>query len=601
MSWTRLLFHPWLWVWGCCALVAITFGFSWSNVANQAQYMLAPMKAIDPSFIPSDWLTHETYHYHENFVHLAVLLNALGPLPWMSALLNLGLILLGFFLLFSLLRSLETPHLAAASLLLVALVCADRTRTVADSYIFASGLQPSVVAASFWLVAIVAFVSNRFLGSGLALAAGGYFHINFLVLGFPAFGLAHLMLGRPDFIRRCLMQLVPSAVVLIPELPTLLAAGVGPDAGVAREIMQSIRAPAHYIPLSYIEDFVPYAFWIAAGLFATAWISHRDAQRRVRALIVGFTAPVAVATALTTIVFVPQVSQLFFWRMAPFGMIISQIAVIHAMMTTVPDHSASEERGNLKLLVVVLVASLVVWLSWYGLGYDERSRQAILVMALAAGLILLLPRLPESWGGAIAGRAKARLWAAVVLSSLSVLPALGHQFYMTVSTSTILPTSSRDDKQRLYAWVRTTPPSARFLTSPDLGGFRLRGQRAIVADWQSTPMLASELIAWYRLMEDISGRRNVGSLDEAVRGYACMTPERLERLAEQHRLDYAVFRTPLPSTLESYPVAYSNESFVVLDLRHDPAAARRDERVNVQPEGQNAEGQNAATGCDRSG
>ena len=52
-------------------------------VSNQHQYFLLGMRLADSDFIPRDWYTWQTTHYHFAFGYLLWLLGKLGPL-WLT-------------------------------------------------------------------------------------------------------------------------------------------------------------------------------------------------------------------------------------------------------------------------------------------------------------------------------------------------------------------------------------------------------------------------------------------------------------------------------------------------------------------------------------
>src|SRR5258706_7013169 len=98
---------------------------------------------------------------------------------------------------------------------LAGLLALGGARCLAGSYLFAGYLQPSSLATIGWLVAMVAFAKDRVLGAGIALAAAGACHANFLLLGIPLFGAAELVTTRRFDVKRMAALLAPSLVVLV--------------------------------------------------------------------------------------------------------------------------------------------------------------------------------------------------------------------------------------------------------------------------------------------------------------------------------------------------------------------------------------------------
>jgi hypothetical protein len=94
--------------------------------------------------------------------------------------------------------------------------------------------------------------------------------------------------------------------------------------------------------------------------------------------------------------------------------------------------------------------------------------------------------------------------------------------------------------------------------------FRLQSERAVVVDWKASPVLATEILEWYRRMGRVSGDSAVAGLDQAEAGYASLSRASLDSLSRDYGAGYAVFRTPRADTGE---VVYHNPDYVVLRLR----------------------------------
>jgi len=126
----------------------------------------------------------------------------------------------------------------------------------------------------------------------------------------------------------------------------------------------------------------------------------------------------------------------------------------------------------------------------------------------------------------------------------------------------------------VYRWAAATPPSTLFLIPPEMGDFRLLTERSVVVDYKSIPLGTQALLAWYRLLETVSGQPGFRSAAAARDGYAAMDAARLADLARLYRCDYAV----LPNTAETRAmageVAFSDPRFLALrcpGVRPDPA------------------------------
>jgi hypothetical protein len=418
-------------------------------------------------------------------------------------------------------------------LVVLLFVLIDRTRTVGMSYVFEEGLQPSVVASVAWLAAILWFIRGRIQLSGVFLALGGVFHANFLILGIGMFGLAHLVLGRDALLRRLAGQLIPSLLILSFDLPLILTMSSGEDSGAARTIFQHIRAPHHYIPETYLMDFWAWSGWILAGLGATLTIDLRSVRVQTLALLGSIAAGVIGATVLTTLVFVPTISQLYFWRLAPFGVIISQVAVASFAVRVTGGTLSLFDRNNPAPRVLIALGSMLV-LRGYLHNYQILSYPIMTILSLSVltvGLAMLIRYKPSAVGISVS------IFAVAAVGLLfSYLPGRVSAAY---SRSTLFSTQALGEEGKLYQWAQRSPINSNFLIPPELEEFRLLGARAIVVDWKSTPIKPRELIAWHKRVEEVAGRK-VESKDDAVAGYRNQSLAQLSQTALRFGANYIV-------------------------------------------------------------
>jgi hypothetical protein len=121
--------------------------------------------------------------------------------------------------------------------------------------------------------------------------------------------------------------------------------------------------------------------------------------------------------------------------------------------------------------------------------------------------------------------------------------------------------------RELYAFARSTAPESQFVIPPNLKSFRLFGERAVVVDWQSTPMKPYELVEWYRRLGQVSGNPRVKTVAEAEAGYARMDQSRLNRLVADYRADYVVQRQPFDPRQVNGELVFSNREFLVFQVQ----------------------------------
>jgi hypothetical protein len=514
-------------------LVAFSFGFSYGNVGNQVTYYPHALNHLYPDFLAYDWLVKETTPYHGRFEWIVWLTHELGSVAWWSAILNLVLVTVGIFVIYRIALAYTQQWALVTFFIVLLVVMIDRTQTVGTSYLFGEGLQPAAVASVAWLASILLFLRGRIQLSGVSLAFGGLFHANFLILGIGMFGLAHLALGRDALLRRLAGQLIPSLLILSFDLPLILTMSSGEGSAAARTIFQQIRAPHHYIPETYLMDFWAWSGWMLAGLGATLSIDVRLVRLPTLALLGSIAASVIGATLLTTLVFVPTISQLYVWRLAPFGVIISQVVVASFAVRVTGGTLALFDWQNPASRALVALGSLLV-LRWYLHNYQILSYPIMTILGmsvLTVGLAMLIRYKPSAVGISVS------IFAVAAGGLLfSYLPSRVSAAY---GRSTLFSPQTLGEEGELYQWAQRSPINSNFLIPPELEEFRLFGARAIVVDWKSTPIKPSELIAWHKRVEEVAGRK-VGNEDDAVKGYRNQSLSQLSKTARRFGANYIV-------------------------------------------------------------
>ena len=551
------------WGWAGLTLALLVAGADFGlnyGINNQNVYLLAGLRAIRPDLLSHDWLASQTYLIHPVFSALIPILARIGPLPLLTVLLSVLMVggsLLAFRAVF---RSLDASSATAATLLLATAFVAQRTRSVGVTYLFNNFLQPSSFAVFGMLLAIVCFLHGRYLASGIVLALGAAFHDSYLVIGIMVFGLVHLTLGREGLIRRGLMQLLPAGLVLLKELPVLLTVAKDPQREASFHIFQLIRAPHHFYPPSFLGDYLHYIAWLLLAIAAASpWEAPLNPiLRRLWRLQFVLVGIVSVSTLLTTVVFIPRVSMLLLTRAAPFSVLLAEVVVIHAILAKLtgrpPELAAPWPAWRNRLWAVGLALPLV-----RAATHKPTADDLVLPLLLLVGtLVYLWWKRSDSSGTAPSDSRGNRVAALVSASVLAVF------LFISVKESTLIHGVGTKTEQALYAWARTTDQAAVFLIPPNMADFRLQSERAVVVDWKASPVLASEVLEWYRRIGRISGDSAVAGLEQAEAGYAKLTPAALDSLKGEYGAEYAVFRAP---RADSSGVVYRNQDFEVVDLR----------------------------------
>lgn len=549
---------------------ALSFGLNY-GIDNQSAYMLGALRLLDPSVLAKDWYALGPGNYHPAFAYIGWLLLALDRGGfWVGAAL-IAVVTAGTMCFYWLASILYERRIALASFLFfLALAFITRTYSIAVTYAFDFILQPSTLGSVFLIAAIPPFVAGRFFLSGIFLGLSGLFHANYLMLGIATFGLAQLALGKKDLRPRLLHQLGPAMLVFLLLLKLILRSVASPDGAAAQDILFNVRSPHHYAPLSFKSTFFSIAAWQMLGMGAGAWLLRGNAGKgkKLGALIFAFGALLWIGTALTTIFPIQRVTQLFVWRFAPYhSMLLGLLfcaAAVH--IATKPSLIQRIPPSSLALTLAGIVS----------VGLTERLGQQI-AWALLTTLLPALIAVALWFGKPLAERFKIPLtrvqqwlgrrgvWLVLAVSAVACF-RVGKSYVKSFRTESNLLNKSPNAEKELYAWVRAnTPKDALFLTPPSIEGFRLWGERAIVADWKGSPYAPSDVLEWYHRLEDISGRPNFRKRDDVFEGYANLDEKRVLKLRDKYKFDYVVIQRGREQKLPG-KVIYQNARFSVIEL-----------------------------------
>lgn len=550
---------------------ALGYGFHY-GADNQVVYLLDALMVLRPDILGADWFASETVHYHRAFTYLAAPLMAASPAGWGIAAALTALVVAGMTGLYALARAVLPRRLALAGFLLtLAFASVGKTEGLAASYIFNYTFQPSTIGGAGLLVALALFARGRWLACGVVLAVAGLFHENYLILDFAAFGVAGVLLGRDQLVRRLALTLGPSFLVLLTLVPLILQsmrAGSPEIARQAQEILFEIRGPHHYDPERFKDGFTPLLVWQVLGL-SVGWTLLRGREgRRLGVALVGILAVLWGGSVLSAAAHVPQVTRLFVWRLAPFSDLLSQFLVAGgaALLLAEPRRIAMLPPARVALIGGSLSLLLIL-----NVGHKVGDTWAKLVIALAAAVVVawlgarVVDRLPREE----LRQSVRRLWTralpplALVGGLAALVGPVGGTFERLGKTPAALDPMSGDERG-LTAWMRDqSPQDARFLVPPDLAEARFFGQRAVVVDWKSSPILADELIEWKKRMADVTGvARFAGQRD--VGNYHKLPREPLLAVARKYQADFIVVRRSREVEFKDLQVAFKNRGFVVL-------------------------------------
>ncbi len=555
-------------------MLAVSLGYAVSlglhyGIANQNSYLIRPLHMYDPSLLANDWVTTQVTSHHPCFEIVAAGLYHLSPEGRAFAYANVLCAALLAVVVYRLLRTFDERWVAVTAwVMLLAVMRFTGTSSVSGSYIIRGYLQPSTIGALGFLAAILFFVRGKYAFSGLALGLGGLLHSNYLVLGFPVFLAAHVLLGRQRLLHRLTAQFAVPTLALAYFLPSMLEVALeGSTFNDLRETFLLIRSPHHYDPANFKRQFVPFLCWLAIGGGALRIYTSRERMsaplRAAVALVVSCLGLMAIGTLLTSLVYVAKVAQLQPWRVAPFVELLCQgVFCLVVARELAQSRVEARSRFGLGLMTVGLAGLLFkTRMHWFG------------PLVWIGPLVLLAP---VAWGlfrFKIARRAVEKVGRPFVAAAVGIVVLVS----ATAGNWLILSNSEffgghahRPDYDELFRWAELySPRDAIFVTPPNLDRFRLHARRAIVVDWKTPPARGAEVATWFERLKDVSGVEHIRGIRQISQGYNQMTPQRLSKLHEKYAAEYAVLEAARcdPRVRSSFPVLFENDTFLVVPTR----------------------------------
>jgi hypothetical protein len=497
------------------SLLLFQLGYSF-EAGDQLQYLLLPYREIFPNFLPDDWFTWRTSHYHVSFAWLVRGVHALSGDPagfarGMFAVHCLNLALFGVAI-WRLARAVGVGLLEASFSVLA--VGAIRQVGLAGALVNHAGLVPSDLALAPFLLACAAFCERRSLAMGAWLGVSGLLHANYAVLGplvlFPLeFGRERSARAPAGFVRSVAAFSVLAAPSLVMLFGTFLARDTAP-AAVAVTLF--VRSPHHYDLMAMRAD----EFYFAALLLLISgpyWFSpapKHEAYRAHRQLIAAMLVVLAIG-ALGSGFHIVALARLFAWRMSIPLFLLLLLAAGAAL------RRYALLRDWVGLCWFIAGCAL---LSTFAQRDPLEPSAWNAAPGLAAGTLL-------AFGAATAAQLFGpRRRALVMVSLLGDALAVG----LALSVACIRPDGSgpplglhvldarieiEPRLRKLFSMVRErTPEGARFLIPPGQNQFRLHARRAVYVDWKCAPMKGDEALEWKRRMLLV-----MGTHDFPARGY----------------------------------------------------------------------------------
>lgn len=561
-------------------LFALSFGFNF-GIDNQVVYMLGSLKLLHPELYKNDWFVAHTTVYHPAYEYLVALLLAISKSGWAVAIAQTVFITTLGMCVYWLMCLIAGRRYALASFaLVIAVSFITRMHGVGVSYVIDYIMQPSSIGSLGFVAAIPAFLSGRWILSGVLLAVGGLFHASYLVLGIGVFGLAQLMLGRDDLLKRLLRQLGFCIPVVLFFLPTILKTAGSPLAEPARHILFDVRSPHHFRPSRYEEHFIPFIGWQLLGVGAGVGLGLlRDLPGRVSrlgAIAAALMIVVWSGTVASTSLHMDAISELFVQRLAPHTELVMQAMACLAAVRVVADPRSA--RRFSKISIAMIVGGLGILLMYEGNRRQHALPNLIYGVLWAVAGVLVLHQIAQQ---VLRWRPELGRWhwwsnrvgiGVAVIAACAPVEIFANKYLSDghLKARSTLLRGLNPQETALYAWLRKhTPVDAVLLTPPGVDGMRFHSERAIVVDWKAVPIVPKEIIQWHQRLRDVTGRPMLSG--RGLWGYNTLNQRRLDMLKKKYGVDYVVTFRGRQGDLRG-KVVYFNSRFVVLDVR-SPAAS----------------------------
>jgi hypothetical protein len=499
---------------GAAALLLFQLGYGF-EVGDQLQYLLLPYRQLFPSFLPGDWFTWHTSHYHESFAWVVRQLYALDREHLPRAVFvahTLNLVALGYSL-WRLARALSLGLFEAT--LTVASFALVRQIGLAGAVLNHAMLVPADLALPPFLLAAAAYAERRTLALGAWLGLSGLLHANYAVLGpLVLMPLEAARVRDAQGSRRLALACLLFALIAAPTLYVVVGSFLVRDAAPsAVAVTLFVRSPHHYDLRSMRADEFYYAFVLL--LVSAPRFLRRVGPERGYAAHLQLTAAMLGAILLGVIgsgLHVLSLARLFPWRMS--------IPLFALLLLAVASTLRGLFRQRRWLELGWAIGGCALTLSFAQTDPLENSPWLALPLVAAGGgaafglaTLLVLSKV----------RARALLAPALVIVAMALAFSVVRTPYWQ-GAAFVPPRGLHwlDGQIRLqaptrylYAWIRRhTPNDARFLIPPGQSSFRMHARRAIFIDWKCAPMKGDEALEWKRRMLAAMGLH-----DFPARGY----------------------------------------------------------------------------------
>ena len=484
---------------GICLLLGVSQGLSFGTAhSNHVTYLLPGIAMIEPDYLKNDWWLQSTVHYHWLFTYLVAFFERLGSLAWGLAGIQIGVIAVTFGVLYRWLVRLQ-PETGFESWLLLSCMALGlpgiRAAGVVD--LFTDALQPATLSMSAWVIGAVAFLRGKYLISGVVMALGGLFHVNFLLLTFPWLGLAHLLLGREQLVQRLSKQFTPLFVTLTLQWPVLYdviqTTATVAEQTRARAFFNELMAHHYRPPVSALFDNFGYTI---LGCVMLIWRRPNAGWRPLDSLLLSCMLCLWVPAALNGLFHIAWLEKLFFWRLGPilFLFVQAQFAVWLLQVWRDPMVVGGPPNAWLARLLMGFAALCIALQSVFYTQDEWPSARNLVVMGFVVWMVLgYSASIPKPIH-------RLRPWVFMVFLSSMVLGQHPSHFQLLHGG----PGKEESAEQKeLMRWLRHNTADDALVLAPVQGfsTIRIQARRAMVVSWQAIPHETRALLEHQRRFE----------------------------------------------------------------------------------------------------
>ena len=624
-------FRSLLWVVLALAVQAILLlGYKFGEVNHNEQLPMI-LRAIDPNYLRSDWIVgaNDGFNHRWFYSQLMALLSRVFGVEGAFYAVYLGAMALWTTGLFALMRDSwrgdqngdqndgQTRQIIGAGAVFAPLLLLfNDWGTISNSVGFGS-LVPALLAFALMIWFAVALRRGWWIGAGVLLFAAGLLHAQIGPLSgiFILFAHFYALRGAPneqsqpnarDFRRFWPLWIlgiaVPLGLALISDDKRPLSPAQERE---ALEILAYVRHPWHYVPTSWTRT-----QWLGEFAWLGVLFVARAATRPSRFLD-GMLLAVA---AFCLSGFLPFLIDKLFplvklqhFRMTIWFQIIGSLYLARYLAQLWCDQSAVRRVAGAVLLGAMLWQiptimgekyRVLLPLSLFGFWwFEKRARDsqklswATLLWLLpwtplwfalkpargiaTDGIIATVSVLGLLWlwqnrrGVAVrAAQGALVLGALVLLSAWRPLDPLSARFAKRVKPHLI---NSGPDAP-MQAWARqNTPRDAIFIIPPDLQTFRLKAERAVVADFKVFPWSDAGLLDWRARITDLCGGQKLplgyNQKSELKTAYASLNAAQVAALSRRYKARYFLAPQGAKGDFSGFKPLYADSQWRIYDLR----------------------------------